>query len=110
MDVERAVEEPAPRASCTIALDRINRRCLNTWIGGQAEVVVRPGHDHFLSVNDGSRAFVALERTEVRVQVRSLDLRIITRRIEEPMTLREQRRFYVSIRCLDPRRRRGRAL
>jgi hypothetical protein len=57
-----------------VLFDRVAGGLDDAWVAGQAQVVVRPEHDHALAVDDGLGALVGVEGLEERVEAEGLGL------------------------------------
>src|SRR5690606_30953595 len=86
MQVERAVQEPAPRAAAAVGPQRGLGRLDHLRVMRQPEVVVGTDHDLTLTVDDHFGVVGCLDRYEVRVYSGGLELP----GLGEPVTLFEQ--------------------
>ena len=66
VDVERAVQEPAAGAARAVLPDGRDRPLLDLRVRGQAEVVVRPEHDHLAAAHRDDRVLGRLDGPEER--------------------------------------------
>jgi hypothetical protein len=74
MEIQRAVQEPAPRAPRAVALQRAPSRPQHFRMMREPQVVVGAHHDAFLALDDDDRVLGAGNRLEVRVQPGRLHL------------------------------------
>ena len=74
VDVERAVQEAAAGAAGAVLPDGLDRALLDLRMRGQAEVVVRPQHDHLAAAHRDDRVLARLDGPEEREEAGSAKL------------------------------------